>query len=52
MMNKAIDEKKARAILIEITDVCKKHGLWVSHTEERKPDLKIIKVNEISIKIS
>lgn len=52
MMNKAIDEKKARAILTEIKDVCKKHGLWVSHTEEAKPDLKVIRVNEISIKIS
>ena len=47
----AITEKKAREILSEIQGVANKHGLWISHTEERKPGLKMIRVNEISIKI-
>ncbi len=46
-----MDEKKAREILSEIQSVANKHGLWFSHTEERKPGLKMIRVNEISIKI-
>ncbi len=44
-------EVKARAILKEIQELCEKHGLWFSHTEERKPDLRVIKINEISIKV-
>ena len=51
MSGGVITEKKAREILSEIQSVANKHGLWISHTEERKPGLKMIRVNEISIKI-
>lgn len=51
MKNGAVTENKAMEILSEIRAVVEKHGLWMTHTEERKPGLSLIRVNEISIKI-
>lgn len=50
--NGAVSEKKAMEILAEIRAVVEKHGLWMAHTEERRPSLSLIRVNEISIKVS
>lgn len=52
MKNGTVTEEKAREILSEIRAVVEKHGLWMAHTEERKPTLSLIRVNEISIKVS
>lgn len=45
--------KKAQAekIVSELRAVCKKHGLWLSVLREEKPHLKMIRIQEISIKV-
>ena len=35
----------------EIQAICKKYGLWVTVEHENKPELKMIRIKEISIKI-
>ena len=42
---------KAQKVLNEIRSICEKNGLWFSVTSEMKPDLKMIRINEISIQI-
>lgn len=44
-------ELEARQIAEQIRNLCKRHGLWVTVEEEHKPDLKMIRVKEISIRI-
>jgi hypothetical protein len=44
-------EIEARQLLEEIRDLCKRHGLWVTVEEEHRPELKMIRVKEISIKV-
>jgi hypothetical protein len=44
-------KEKALQILREIETVCKKHALWFDVKMEQHPDLKMIRVQEISIKI-
>ena len=44
-------EIEARKIAHDISELCKRHGLWVTVEEEHKPDLKMIRIKEISIKI-
>uniref|UniRef100_A0A6H1ZS10 Uncharacterized protein n=1 Tax=viral metagenome TaxID=1070528 RepID=A0A6H1ZS10_9ZZZZ len=38
-------------IVDKIDKICKDHGLWISVKTEKKPDLKIIRIEEISIKV-
>ena len=46
--------KKADALVIaeEIEVICKKRGLWITTEKEFKPDLKMIRIKEISIKVT
>lgn len=46
--------KKADALKIrdEIQSLCKKYGLWISVEHVCQPNLKMIKIKEISIKIT
>ena len=44
-------EAEAIAIQDEIKEYCAGHGLWVSIEHERKPNLKMIRIKEISIKV-
>lgn len=46
-----MNEQQARKIVSEIQAIAKRNGLWVSISEDHRPDLKMIRVNEISIKI-
>ena len=43
-------EQLAKQVRDELLAVCKKHGVWVSDTYKREPDLKAIKL-EVSIKV-
>jgi hypothetical protein len=42
---------KALRVQEEIEHVCNKYGIWVTVTYEKKPDLKVIKM-ETSIKVT
>ena len=44
-------KEQALRIQSEIMAVCVKHGIWATVVHECKPDLKVIRVQEISIKI-
>ena len=44
-------ESEARKVVEMIVSLCEKHGLWAIIEEERKPELKMIRVKEISIKV-
>lgn len=46
-----METSKALNLQAEIEALCKKHGLWVAIEHEKKPDLKIIRIKEISIKV-
>jgi hypothetical protein len=46
-----MDEKSAKLVLSQIEKVCKQYDLWYVVEEERKPDLRMIRVKEIFIKI-
>jgi hypothetical protein len=35
----------------EIESLCHKHGLWLTVEHENKPDLRMIRIKEISIKV-
>lgn len=35
----------------EIQSLCHQHGLWVTVEHENKPDLRTIRIKEISIKV-
>jgi len=42
---------EAKKIQQEIEAICRKHGLWFFVEYENKPELRMIRVKEISIKI-
>ena len=44
-------EIEARQLAAEIRELCKKHGVWLTMKEEFKPDLAMIRIEEISIKV-
>jgi len=44
-------KEEAIKILNQIEALCIKYGLWYSVETEKKPDLKMIKIREISIKV-
>jgi hypothetical protein len=44
-------ELEARNLVEQIRELCKKNGLWITITEEHKPNLAMIRVEEISIKV-
>ena len=44
-------EPEARKLVEMIVSICEKYKLWAIIEEERKPDLKMIRVKEISIKV-
>ena len=44
-------EPEAKELLKKLISICAEHGLWVTIEEERKPDLKMIRVKEISIRV-
>ena len=46
-----MEQAKALKLEAEIVDLCKRHGLWVTVEHELKPDLRMIRIKEISIKI-
>ena len=43
--------QQAESIKKEILSVCNKFGLWYTIEHENKPDLRMIRIKEISIKI-
>jgi len=45
-------KSKAKEIEHEIISACNKYGLWCTVEYDRKPDLKMIRIKEISIKIT
>ena len=46
-----MEESKARAIKIELQQLCKRHGLWLEVSEKYKPEIKDI-ILTISIRIT
>ena len=46
-----MDEPKAMNVLNEFKALAKKHGVWITTVMEEKPDLKWIRIQEISIKV-
>lgn len=44
-------KEEAQEVLALIKKVCRKYGLWLTVETEEKPDLKFIRIKEISIKI-
>jgi len=42
----------ALAIEAEIKNICTQKGLWITTEKEFKPDLKMIRIKEISIKVT
>lgn len=44
-------EIEARQVAEKIRNICKEHGLWCIIEEQHKPELKMILVKEISIKV-
>ena len=51
MTNRSPNELKALSIQQKFLDLCKEHQLWAIVEHIRKPDLKMIKIKEISIKV-
>jgi len=43
--------QQAEDIKREIISICNKFGLWYTIEHENKPDLRMIRIKEISIKI-
>ena len=43
---------RAKTVAAQILSICRKEEIWVNMSYEMKPDLKAIKINEISIKIT
>ena len=43
--------QQAEAIKSEIISICNKNNLWCTVEYENKPDLRMIRIKEISIKI-
>lgn len=46
-----MNKETALKIQREIEAVCIKHGLWFNAIHENKPELRMIRIQEISIKI-
>lgn len=46
-----LTKTQAKAAEQEIISVCNKYGLWYTLEYEKKPDLRAIKIKEISIKV-
>ena len=46
-----IDTEKAWQIVERFREICREHDLWLSVKTEEKPELKMIKIEEISIKV-
>ena len=44
-------ELEARKLVEQIKALCASHNLWLSVREEHKPDLRMIRIEEISIKV-
>ena len=44
-------QTQALSLEKELLELCRKHGVWVTVERELKPDLRMIRVKEISIKI-
>lgn len=49
-MSKVLTEPEALKLRDEIVNICKKYNQWVVDTYERKPFLKMIRI-ELSIKV-
>lgn len=47
-----MNEAQAQAIVAELKAICEKYGLWFTLEFEHKPNMKIIRIREISIKIT
>lgn len=45
------NEAQAWEIVEKIRQIVKEHGLWVTVLTEEKPDLKMIRIQEISIRV-
>ncbi len=48
---KVMTVEHARNICADIMKTVNKHGLWCTVEEEHKPDVRIIRIKEISIKV-
>lgn len=46
-----MNKDQALKLSEEIQSLCYQHGLWVTIEHENKPDLRMIRIKEISIKI-
>ena len=46
-----MNKDQAMDIVLLFRKVCKKNNLWMTTEYEEKPDLKMIRIKEISIKI-
>ena len=46
-----MNKNQALKLSEEIQSLCYQHGLWVTIEHENKPDLRMIRIKEISIKI-
>ena len=46
-----LTQQQAENIKQEITRICNKYGLWHTVEYERKPDLRMIRIKDISIKV-
>ncbi|UCD87103.1 MAG: hypothetical protein JSV01_04880 [Desulfobacterales bacterium] len=44
-------KEQALKLLEQIQSLCRQHGLWVTVEHENKPDLRMIRIKEISIKV-
>ena len=44
-------EEQALQILSVFKTICKKYGVWFTVEKEYKPNLRMIKIKEISIKV-
>lgn len=44
--------EQALEVQREFERLCNKHGLWLTVEHEKRPDLKVIRIKEISIKIT
>lgn len=42
---------QALKLLEQIQSLCRQYGLWVTVEHENKPDLRMIRIKEISIKV-
>ena len=44
-------KEEAIKVLNQIEAVCVKYGLWYTVETEKRPDLRMIKIKEVSIKV-